>query len=444
MTHQGDSPDALPPYVSARVDFFGDGGDFLKMMFKGAGLQLVTLGFYRFWFFTNIRRSLWADTSVRGDTLEYTGRGRELLIGFLFALAILAPFYVLYFLAGLAAESWKAWASLPLFAAFYLFGQFAIFRARRYRLTRTIWRGVRFWMTGSGLAYMVRAAGWTLLTFVTLGAALPWREAALERYKMRHTHYGDLQGRFEGTGWELFKSAAWIWAVLWLLVVAVLSLVAMLGFVVPQFQKLFNDMGDALPMPTRIVMGLGKAFTDYGLVLGIVAVGGGWLLVRWLRSPPGRLWWQTRALRVPVLGPLMLKYDLTLYARSLGTLLGNGVPMLMALHIATETVGNVVLRQALFRVTPIVKDGGRVVDAMVSTHIFEPLAISLMRVGEETGRMGPMMLELAAILDREVETGIKRALTLVEPVLILVLGVMIASIIVSILLGILSVNDLAV
>ena len=229
-----------------------------------------------------------------------------------------------------------------------------------------------------------------------------------------------------------------------LLVVAVLSLVAMLGFVVPQFQKLFNDMGDALPMPTRIVMGLGKAFTDYGLVLGIVAVGGGWLLVRWLRSPPGRLWWQTRALRVPVLGPLMLKYDLTLYARSLGTLLGNGVPMLMALHIATETVGNVVLRQALFRVTPIVKDGGRVVDAMVSTHIFEPLAISLMRVGEETGRMGPMMLELAAILDREVETGIKRALTLVEPVLILVLGVMIASIIVSILLGILSVNDLAV
>lgn len=220
MTHQGDSPDALPPYVSARVDFLGDGGDFLKMMFKGAGLQLVTLGFYRFWFFTNIRRSLWADTSVRGDTLEYTGRGRELLIGFLFALAILAPFYVLYFLAGLAAESWKAWASLPLFAAFYLFGQFAIFRARRYRLTRTIWRGVRFWMTGSGLAYMVRAAGWTLLTFVTLGAALPWREAALERYKMRHTHYGDLQGRFEGTGWELFKSAAWIWAVLWLLVVA--------------------------------------------------------------------------------------------------------------------------------------------------------------------------------------------------------------------------------
>ena len=84
------------------------------------------------------------------------------------------------------------------------------------------------------------------------------------------------------------------------------------------------------------------------------------------------------------------------------------------------------------------------VQAFQSTGIFEPLAINLVRVGEETGRVGPMMLELAAILNREVETGIKRLLTLVEPVLILVLGVLIAAIIVSILMGILSVNDLAV
>jgi general secretion pathway protein F len=125
-------------------------------------------------------------------------------------------------------------------------------------------------------------------------------------------------------------------------------------------------------------------------------------------------------------------------------LLGNGVPLLTALHIATETVGNVVLKQALFSMGPFVKEGGKVVDAVRRTGIFEPLAISLVRVGEETGRIGPMMLELANILNREVETGIKRALTLVEPLLIIVLGLVIASIIVSILLGILSVNDLAV
>jgi len=229
-----------------------------------------------------------------------------------------------------------------------------------------------------------------------------------------------------------------------LLGVAVLSVIAMLGFVVPQFEKLFNDMGDALPLPTRLVMIAGQGFKEYGLILGIVVAVLAWLAMRWLQSPKGKLWWQNTALGMPILGRLLHKYELTLFSRSLGTLLGNGVPMLTALHIATETVGNGVLRQALMQVAPFVKEGGKIVEGMRKTQIFEPLAINLIRVGEETGRIGPMMLELANILNREVEIGIKRALTLVEPVLILVLGVIIASIIVSILLGILSVNDLAV
>lgn len=229
-----------------------------------------------------------------------------------------------------------------------------------------------------------------------------------------------------------------------LLGVAALSLVVMLGFVVPQFEKLFKGMGDALPLPTQIVMKLGHAFSDYGLLMGVVMIGGGFLIWRWMKTANGRVWWQVRLLRMPLIGPLMWKYELTLFSRSLGTLLGNGVPMLAALKIATETVGNLVLRMPLETLGPAVKEGGRLVNAMVATEIFEPLAINLVRVGEETGRTGPMMLELANILNREVETGIKRALTLVEPILILVLGVLIATIIVSILLGILSINDLAV
>jgi general secretion pathway protein F len=118
--------------------------------------------------------------------------------------------------------------------------------------------------------------------------------------------------------------------------------------------------------------------------------------------------------------------------------------MLTALQIATDTVGNQVLRQELASVAPAVKEGGRLVDALAATGIFEPLSINLVRVGEETGRIGPMMLELANILNRDVETGIRRTLTLIEPILIIVLGLLIASIIVSIMLGILSINDLAV
>src|SRR5262249_37148133 len=154
---------------------------------------------------------LWSSTSIEGHAFEYTGTAKELLIGFLFALAILVPVYLVYFLIGIEAERAKAFASIPLILFFYAFGQFAIFRARRYRATRTVWRGVRFWMSGSGWAYSWRACLWGLFTLLTLGLVLPWRESALERYKMRHLHYGDLPARFQATGWALFKRTWWLW-----------------------------------------------------------------------------------------------------------------------------------------------------------------------------------------------------------------------------------------
>jgi len=193
------------------VSFVGDRKEFSRFVKRGMLLELVTAGFYRFWLATRIRRHLWSHTMVAGDTLEYTGTGRELLIGFFFALAILAPFYLFYFAAGLFAENLRSFASTPLVSAFYFLSQFAVFRARRYRLSRTVWRGLRFHMSGSGVDYMYRSVGWSLLVGVTLGLLLPWREAALERYKMSRTSYGSLQGAFVGTGWQLFKNAAWLW-----------------------------------------------------------------------------------------------------------------------------------------------------------------------------------------------------------------------------------------
>ena len=180
-------PVPAPPPLPASLEFTGERNGFLHLVARGAGLELVTLGFYRFWLVTDIRRHLWSNTVIDGDAAEYTGRGRELLIGFLIALAILVPIYLAYFLIGVEAEHLRALASIPLVAAFYVFGQFAIYRARRYRLTRTVWRGVRFWMDGSGWIYAWWASIWLLLAVVTLGLALPWRAAALERYKMQHS-----------------------------------------------------------------------------------------------------------------------------------------------------------------------------------------------------------------------------------------------------------------
>lgn len=211
-------PQVAPSPASAaadtRVVFDDRRPDFRRMVLRGALLELVTAGFYRFWLATNMRLHLWSHTSVDGDAPEYTGTAKELLIGFLFALAVLVPLYLVYFWLGLEAERLKAFASVPLGLFYYVFLQFAIYRARRYRVTRTVWRGVRFSMRGSGLNYAWRVGLWTLLVAVTLGIALPWRQAALERFKMRHTAYGHLQGRFDGTGGQLFKRGWGLWLAL--------------------------------------------------------------------------------------------------------------------------------------------------------------------------------------------------------------------------------------
>ena len=196
---------------AAPVTFTGNDGAFRHIVTRGALLELLTFGFYRFWVTTDIRRHLWSHTEINGDALEYTGRGKELLVGFLIAMAILGPFFLAYFLIGLEFERFKAFASLPLYLLVIAFGQFAAYRARRYRLTRTVWRGVRFWMTGSGWSYAWRSIVWGLLLVPTLGFAYPWRTAALERYKFRHTLYGNLPCRFEATGGQLFKRVWWVW-----------------------------------------------------------------------------------------------------------------------------------------------------------------------------------------------------------------------------------------
>ena len=166
---------------------------------RGAGLEFVTLGFYRFWLATDIRRHLWSNTHDRRRCARnIPAAARELLIGFLVRWRSWCRSIWPTFSSASRPSAVKAFASIPLVAFFYLFGQFAIYRARRYRLTRTVWRGVRFWMSGSGWIYALRASLWGLLMIVTLGLALPWRAAALERYKMRHSYYGDLQGSFEG------------------------------------------------------------------------------------------------------------------------------------------------------------------------------------------------------------------------------------------------------
>jgi len=204
-------PDPTPTRSPVRLHFVGRRGDYWRLMIRGGFLQAITLGIYRFWLFTDMRRFLWTSTEVEGEILEYTGTAAELLIGFLIAIGILIPIYAVFFLASLEMGVISRVSGLVAFVTLAGFGQYAIYRARRYRLTRTVFRGLRFLQHGSAVSYAIRAMLWWIPIIVTLGLSSPWATANLERYKMRHTFYGNLGGGFGGSGGQLFWRAIWIW-----------------------------------------------------------------------------------------------------------------------------------------------------------------------------------------------------------------------------------------
>lgn len=229
-----------------------------------------------------------------------------------------------------------------------------------------------------------------------------------------------------------------------LLVVSILSIVVMLGFVVPQFESLFEDMGEALPALTRGVIAGADFIKSWGWLLLAGAVGAGFYLRKWVRSPAGRASLHRRLLKMPLAGGIVFEFEVSKFARTVGTLVGNGVSLLKAISIAIDTVDNTVIKEALQVLPPAVKAGKRMSVALEETQLFTPMVIQMTRVGEESGSLDKMMLELAKVFDEHVQSGVKRGLTLLEPVLILGMGAVIAVIIIAILMGILSVNDLAV
>jgi uncharacterized membrane protein YjgN (DUF898 family) len=221
MTASLHADGSLPASQSSPMSFSGQGREFLRLLITGSLFQIPTFGFYRFWLITKLRRHLWANTQIEGEAFEYTGTAKELLIGFLAALAVLVPLYLAYAILGVVLEEQYAFASVPLVVIMYVLAHFGSYRARKYRASRTVFRGIRFWMKGSGWPYAFRAVLWDLSTVLTLGLALPWAMASLERYRMRNTYFGSVQGDFAGTGWSLFKRGWWVWA---------LGLIGLVGF----------------------------------------------------------------------------------------------------------------------------------------------------------------------------------------------------------------------
>ena len=229
-----------------------------------------------------------------------------------------------------------------------------------------------------------------------------------------------------------------------LLLMSMASLFVMLTFVVPQFKEMFASAGKSLPVPTQIVMGAAEFLQSYWWVLLIIVLAAVQFMKMQLANPISKQAWDGRFLRMPLFGEILLNMEVANFSRTFGTLLGNGVSILNSLTVVKETVSNMVLIDMLDYTETQLKQGRTLSDALLQQQIFPKLAVQMIKMGEETGRLEEMLMRVATIYDKQLRVTIQRMLALLEPALIISLGLMIGGIIVSILLAILSVNDLAV
>lgn len=239
---------------------------------------------------------------------------------------------------------------------------------------------------------------------------------------------------------EQVKSAL-VYPVL-LLILAAVSIVILLTVVLPQFTPLFENAGAQLPWLTRAVMLVGDGVQRWWWLLLLGGVGVTWLARRQLRRPARRAQVDRWLLRVPLLGELLAKIDTARFARALGTLLANGVPPLAALAIVQDALGNSTLRRALGEAATAMKDGGGLAAPLGRAGVFPKLAVHLLAVGEESGQLDPMLLKIAEVFDRDVQSTIERLMALLVPALTIVLGAIVAVIITSVMMAILSAYDL--
>ncbi len=227
-----------------------------------------------------------------------------------------------------------------------------------------------------------------------------------------------------------------------LVLASVTSVMLLLIFVVPQFSQMFEQSGKALPLATQIVVRAGDLLRKYWWMIPL----GLFLAFRyfsWQMARPERKFvWDGRLLRLPLAGDLLTKVEVARFARTLGTLLANGIPLLAALTIVKETVGNSVIAAGLEAAREDLKAGLGLSRPLMAQGVFPQLAVHMVGVGEETGRLDEMLTRVADVYDREVSLAVKRLLALLEPVMILGLGLLIGGIILSILLAILKVNSL--
>lgn len=224
--------------------------------------------------------------------------------------------------------------------------------------------------------------------------------------------------------------------------IAVLILYFLMTIIVPKMAVIFDDLGQALPLPTRILLRAGEILGTFWWVFPLIII----LLIaafkRFQSTPKGALIIDTVILRIPITGDLAQKVAVTRFTRTLGSLLANGVSMLAAMEVARNVAGNLVLSEAAAGVASEVEKGGELGEAMSQSGAFPLLAVQMVRVGEKSGKLEEMLVRVADVYEGEVESSLESLTSLIEPLIILVMGVTVGFIVLAICLPIFGMNEL--
>jgi general secretion pathway protein F len=229
-----------------------------------------------------------------------------------------------------------------------------------------------------------------------------------------------------------------------IVLVCVMGLViaALLIFVVPRFTSIFEMMGQEIPLPTQILLSFSLMIKNFWWLIVAIGIACYIGFQRYIATENGRYSWDNLKLRLAIIRDLILKIEVARFARTLGTLITSGVPILQALAIVKEIIGNIVISNSINDIQKGVKEGKGISLPMRSMGFFPPLAMHMIRVGEETGRLDEMLLRVADTYDREMQNSIKRFIAILEPLLILIMSGIVALIVLSIIWAIFSINEM--
>lgn len=224
-------------------------------------------------------------------------------------------------------------------------------------------------------------------------------------------------------------------------VVAIASITILTIFVIPRFASIFQDMGVPLPLPMAILSGLSSFLSGFWWLVLIALFLAGYYFKRFRESEEGRMKWDRWLLRIPMAGAVMRKVEVARFSRSLGTLLHGGVPLLQAMTIVRDILGNQSIAATIEPIRNGIKKGEGIAQPMKQSGVFPPLAMHLIEVGEESGKLDSMLIQVGDVYDVEVRNSIKNLIAFFEPALILLMGIVIGTIVVSMLMAIFSIND---